>query len=98
MTYLVRIRAKARVDLAEAGRWYEAQRVGLGTRFIDEVYAVLELLSGQPLGYTEVLSGTRRALLHGFPFGIYYRIVGATISIIAILHSSRHPNRWTQRT
>ena len=98
MTYSVRIRPKARVDLAEAGRWYEAQRVGLGTRFIDEVYAVLELLADQPLVYMEVLRGTRRALLHGFPFGIYYRVIGATISIVAILHSSRHPNRWTQRT
>jgi len=33
-----------------------------------------------------------------FPFVIYYQIVGSIIRVIAIFHSSRNPETWSERT
>ncbi|MBL0716858.1 MAG: hypothetical protein JJV89_02305 [Desulfosarcina sp.] len=41
---------------------------------------------------------TRRARIHRFPFGIYYRIEEESLVVVAVMHGSRHPKRWQQRT
>jgi len=97
MTHALRVRPKARIDLADAARWYEAQRTGLGRQFIDEVEAAFATVARQPLLCAEIYRGARRALLRSFPFGNYYRIAGNDVSVIAVLHTSRHPDRWMIR-
>lgn len=97
MTYAIRVRARARVDLDDISRWYESQRTGLGGRFVDEVETVFAHLSEQPFLYVEIYRGARRAVLQSFPFGVYYRVVGTVISLVAVMHSSRHPREWMRR-
>ncbi len=41
---------------------------------------------------------TRRALMHRFPFGVYYRIENATCVVLAVMHGSRNPRQWKIRT
>lgn len=97
MTFEVRLRPDAEQDLADAAVWYEERLSGLGHQFLDEVLAVLTSLAESPLRYPVVHRDTRRALIHRFPFGIYYRIETGTIVIIAVLHGSRDPRRWKTR-
>ena len=94
MTADLRIRREAERDVAEAARWYEAQRVGLGREFLDEVAACLRAVARQPGMFPEVHRGVRRALIRRFPFGVYYRAGTRRIDVIAVMHASRRPRRW----
>lgn len=94
---MIRLREEAEQDLVVAASWYERQRIGLGSEFLDEVLAALESVAGQPRMYPVIHRNTRRALMRRFPFGIFYRIESRHVVIVAIMHASRHPTRWQRR-
>lgn len=93
----LRLRTEAELDLADAALWYEAQCPGLGHQFLDEVLAVFSSISEMPLTSQVVHRNTRRALTHRFPFGIYYRVEGDRIVVVAVMHGSRNPRCWKSR-
>ena len=97
MTLELRLRAEAELDLADAARWYEEQKSGLGHQFLDEILATLSIISETPLTYQVVHRNTRRALVHRFPFGIYYRVETNVIAVVAVMHGSRNPRHWKSR-
>ena len=98
MTASVRVRARAQRDLEEAAAWYETQRPGLGSEFLDEAQVAFGNVAKHPTAYPELYRATRRAVLRRFPFCVYYRISGDTVVVVAVLHGSRHPLRWMVRT
>lgn len=91
-------RPEAEADIEEAAGWYEKQRKGLGHAFLDEVLSVCEAISENPNRYPVIHRHTRRAVIHQFPFAIYYQVVEESIVVVAVMHGSRHPKRWQQRT
>jgi plasmid stabilization system protein ParE len=97
VTEKVRLRPEAEQDLAAAARWYEDQRPGLGQEFLDEALATFSAITERPLANSSVHESLRRALLHRFPFGVFYLIDGDAIVVIGVLHGSRHPDRWKSR-
>ncbi len=97
MTYFVRIRPDAELDLAEAAFWHEQQNPGLGKQFLEAVLDVLSKLEQSPMMYAVVHRQTRRALTRRFPFGLYFRVEDDTVVIVAVMHASRHPQRWKIR-
>lgn len=98
MTLEVRLRPEAEQDLADAAAWYEEQRQGLGHEFLDEVLTMLSSIAETPLMHPNVHRNTRRAIIHRFPFGVYFRVEDATIVVVAVMHGSRNPRRWKNRT
>ncbi|MCA9422996.1 MAG: type II toxin-antitoxin system RelE/ParE family toxin [Nitrospira sp.] len=98
MTLEVRLRQEVEEDLADAAAWYEEQRQGLGHEFLDEILTMLWRIADTPLVYPSVHRNTRRAIIHRFPFGIYYRVEDTTIVVVAVMHGSRDPRRWKNRT
>ncbi|MGH8548498.1 MAG: type II toxin-antitoxin system RelE/ParE family toxin [Methylococcales bacterium] len=98
MTNEVRLRPEAERDLADAAAWYEEQRKGLGHEFLDEVATMLSSVAETPLIYAIVDRNTRRAVINRFPFGVYYRVENTTIVVIAVMHGSRNPRQWKNRT
>ena len=97
MTGKVRLRKEAESDLATAASWYEEQRTGLGQEFLDAALETLHSIAKFPSMYPVVHKSTRRALISRFPFGLYYREDEPHIVVLAVMHGSRHPNRWKQR-
>jgi plasmid stabilization system protein ParE len=97
MTYEVRLREEADRDLAEAALWYELHGNGLGFQFLDEVLHVVATIAEHPFIYPVVWRETHRALMNRFPFGIYFRMSGGTIVVVAVMHGSRHPRNWMGR-
>ncbi len=98
MTLEVRLRPEAELDLADAALWYEAQRSELGQQFLDEIVSVFSSIAEAPLLYPVVHRKTRRALMHRFPFGIYYQVEAVAVIVLAVMHGSRNPHRWKKRT
>ena len=98
MTLELRLRPEAELDLSDAARWYEEQKPGLGHQFLDEVLAIFSTLAEAPLLYPILHRDTRRALIHRFPFGVYYQVKTTAIVVVAVMHGSRNPRRWKTRT
>ncbi len=97
MTINLRLRPESEQDLADAAIWYEEQREGLGNQCLDEALSVFSVISETPLMFPTVHRNIRRALLHRFPFGVYYRVEIDEIVVVAVMHGSRNPRRWKSR-
>ncbi|PCJ21860.1 MAG: plasmid stabilization protein [SAR86 cluster bacterium] len=98
MTYDIRLREEAENDLTEASLWYQQQQSGLGHEFLDEVLSLLQSIQDRPLSYPIIYRETRRALTSRFPFCVFYQIQSGSIIIFAVMHASRAPHSWRDRT
>ena len=90
-------RPGAAADIAHAYSRYEKERKGLGEEFLAEVAATAKLVLERPAAYPVVVRQTRRALVHRFPYGLFYRILGDTVVFVACFHTSRNPALWKRR-
>jgi len=39
----------------------------------------------------------RRAMLHRFPFGVFFFVEGDRATVLAVLHLHRDPSSWERR-
>jgi plasmid stabilization system protein ParE len=97
MTLPLIIREEAEADLADAKKWYEQQRAGLGDEFILCVDAAFERIRRMPEVHLILHKGVRRGLVRRFPYGIFYRVEEDYISVLAVMHNRRDPQRWQSR-
>lgn len=98
MSLPVIVRDAAQEDIREAVEWYERQSPGLGMEFLRCVDDCLSLMSRYPELFPEVHRKSRMALLRRFPYLVIYRPTPELISVIAVMHGSRHPRRWKSRS
>ncbi len=97
MIYELIVRPEAEKDLTEAYQWYEERLEGLGQGFLVCVDAAISLIKRNPKLFSVVHGDNiRRALIHRFPYGIFYVLEEARIVVLAIFHASRNPNRWME--
>lgn len=97
MSYEVQVRRAAELDVAEAQVWYETQQTGLGAQFRSEVSRVIDRLAGTPLIYQVVHRDIRRAIIHRFPYLIWYRVAAETVIVLACTYAGRDPERVKAR-
>jgi plasmid stabilization system protein ParE len=90
-------RPAAAGDLERAYGWYERERQGLGEEFLEEIRITIQSVLAMPEAYPVVHRSTRRALVHRFPYGLFYRIAADTIVFVACYHTSRNPAGWRRR-
>jgi plasmid stabilization system protein ParE len=57
----------------------------------------LETISKAPQHWPKYLHGTRRFVLHRFPFAVIYLDDPDRVTIIAVAHSKRKPGYWKHR-
>jgi hypothetical protein len=91
------VRPEAELDAEEAGAWYEGERVGLGAEFLLELRATFIRIEQAPLQFPLVDGDIRRAILHRFPFGVFFVAEGDLATVLAITHLHRHPETWQSR-
>jgi plasmid stabilization system protein ParE len=85
------------LDIAEAYDWYEGRRAGLGEEFLSSVDACLESIRRRPETYPVVHEGYRRSLIRRFPYAVFYAQSAAAVTIYAVFHTSRDPDKWRRR-
>jgi plasmid stabilization system protein ParE len=90
-------RPAAAADVEEAFHWYEERRPGLGEEFLFEVRRLVQLISAHPQRFPILHRQTRRTLLRRFPYGVFYRVSGDRMLIIACFHAKRSPFIWKSR-
>jgi len=84
------VQPEAEADLAEAYRWYEAQRAGLGLEFLAAVDRALERIADQPLRRRR-LSRHPAHLLAAIPYVVFHVMRSDRVHVLAVLHERRNP-------
>src|SRR5579871_2047794 len=88
---------EAELDIAQAFAWYESRRPGLGEEFLSSVDASIERIRREPEMHAAVYEACRRALVRRFPYGVFYEYAETRITVFAVFHTSRDPEKWRER-
>ena len=93
------VKPAAEQDIEEAFLWYERQAPGQENRFRAEIRAALDRARSEPTSFpiVSVKTGTRRVILHRFPYSIFFVIDSDDVFVTACVHHSRHPRLWRSR-
>ena len=91
----IEILDEAQEDLIEGFRFYEDREIGLGSYFLDCLFADIDSLV-LFAGIHQVVYGYHRSLSKRFPFAIYYDVEGELIRVHAVLDCRRNPS-WIRK-
>lgn len=82
---LVVVTRDVRAEVAEARRWYESRREGLGRKFLDRVTEAIETIRRQPQSHFRVEGrDARLCLVRGFPYVVLYRVEPRRVVVFAV--------------
>src|SRR6185312_9773408 len=73
---------EAELDLAEAKKWYDDRREGLGDDFFGEVDAAFKTIQRMPLVPRIMIGGLRRVLVRRFPYAVFYRVTDEQLTVV----------------
>jgi len=83
--------SEAEKDILDAHDWYESKRAGVGANFELCIEAALDNILLFPESSPKRFRNTRVAIVHHFPYGIYYTISGDIIFVVGVFHFKRDP-------
>ncbi|WP_321493508.1 type II toxin-antitoxin system RelE/ParE family toxin [uncultured Desulfobacter sp.] len=84
-------RALTEIDLGIL--WYEEQKRGLGSEFLDCVEAAVKNISKNPKMYQKRYSNFRSCPIRRFPFSIFYTIEDFEIILHSVFDSRQDPQK-----
>lgn len=91
------VQRQSDLDIQAAALWYEDQRTGLGMQFLVELDEVFRRIENNPRQFPQLEEEVRRALLHRFPYGVYFAESTDDVVVLAVLHLHREPDMWKSR-
>ena len=97
MTFEILFRAEAEIDIRRVFDWYQDQSHGLGPRFVVKLDDAFKRIQDNPKIYEDLHKGVRRVIVRGFPVGVFFKIVGESVQVIAVEPMARDPKRWIDR-
>ena len=86
------------IEVKSSYEWYQNQADGLGDDFLDELETAYQTIFELPDTWPKFKQHYRRFLLRKFPFSVIYRQNNNSIFIVAVMHNSRKPGYWKNRT
>jgi plasmid stabilization system protein ParE len=92
------VRPLAEADIDSAAQWYETERQGLAGRFLTDLDRMFKRMAESPFQFPAISGEVRRALMHTFPYAVYFRASDEEILVLAVLHLRRNPRIWRART
>jgi len=93
----VRLTPEAEADAAQALAWYGERGPDLGADFFASFEAVIRQLEQFPESAPVVHSPFRRALLHRFPYCVFYYVEPSESVVVGCFHAHRNPEVWRLR-
>ena len=94
---IVRFHPAAREEVREARLWYEERSPLSAVAFAQEVGAAVSRIAEAPTRFPVAEQGTRRVVLHRFPYNVFYRVRSEEIIVVAVAHQKRRPGYWSGR-
>lgn len=87
----------AKREMREATDFYDLERPGLGTEFLDAVEGTMRQVIAHPESSPVVLGRVRKCRVTRFPYSVVYSVRGGGIFVSAVAHDSRRPFYWQSR-
>jgi len=87
----IKILRSAQNDLLESYYFYELQQDGIGSYFLESLFADIESLKIYAGMHPIYFEKYHRLLSKRFPFAVYYLIEGEEIRIYAVIDCRRKP-------
>ena len=97
MNYKLIIKPLAQIDIEESAVWYEKQKGGLGSLFLQEIEDKFLIIEQNPNLFGIKYKQVHQAFLYRFPFSIHYTVDKENIFVHAILNTHRNPSITFQR-
>ncbi len=91
-TLVVEPEAEAEID--QAADWYYQRSRAAAVGFRDSVDKALTFIREHPEQYQVVYRETRRVLLDGYPYALFYLVTESQVVVISCFHMARDPNLW----
>ena len=88
---------EASAEYEEALDWYLTRSEASASKFASELAQAIGMIAEAPQRWPAGPHGTRKFLLHRFPFAVVYRELPSTIQILAVAHGHRRPGYWKTR-
>jgi plasmid stabilization system protein ParE len=85
------------VEIEGADEWYLHRSLDASAVLIAAVSDSFDTVSQAPQRWPNYLHGTRRFLLHRFPFAVIYLDDPEVATIVALAHDKRKPGYWKRR-
>ncbi|MBI5185252.1 MAG: type II toxin-antitoxin system RelE/ParE family toxin [Nitrospinae bacterium] len=91
------VRPEAEDDVRETFEWYESKQIGLGNNFLEETDLLFQRIEEYPNLFPKVYRELQRALLHRFPYAVYFLQDDNIATVFGVLHQRRNPAEWQRR-
>ena len=90
------LRPRAATEAQAAAEWYEGERPGLGSRFLNALRECLLALAESPGTCPKWAIDPRFRVrwLKRFPYAVLFRVDGDVVRVFAVAHGSRRPGYW----
>ncbi len=96
-SFSIELSNEAENDLDKSYEFYFKDSPKVADKFFRQINLSLERIRKNPQSFPIAHKEIRKLVLKKFPFVIYYRIFDTVIQIIAIFHTSRNPEIWSER-
>lgn len=98
MTNLI-LHPQVAADVTRGTKWYRDIDQELADCFSSEVYRIIDLAKAAPEQHSKIYRDFRSILCRRFPYKVVFEIVESdqAVHVIAVSHTSQHPDRWKSR-
>jgi len=93
MQYKIEIRPLAVLEIIDAVDWYDEQREGLGTEFLNELDRFYETLYENPFIYSFYDEPIRQGKVSRFPYTVVYEIFESSVVIYSVFMFRQNPDK-----
>lgn len=97
MAQKIDVHPEAQSEIVGSLQYYEENDPALAEDLDELIDTAVQLVASKPDTWPAYLHGTRRYLLHRFPYSLIYREKDAVIQIVALAHHRRKPGYWSKR-
>lgn len=84
-------------EAREARHYYLSKSSVAEEAFRKELEQAVAMIRERPETWPTYVHGTRRFVMHRFPFSVVYRSDDTSCLIVAIAHAKRKPGYWSSR-
>jgi plasmid stabilization system protein ParE len=84
-------------ELLQAADFYDHERCGLGSEFLDSIERALSVIADDPAAFPIEKGMTRQYVVARFPYVIMYWFDENSVVVTAIAHHRRRPRYWGDR-
>ena len=98
MTLQLVVSRHAQADIKKAIAWFGEISPTLPLRFGRELETVYASILEFPELYPVIFKNFRRALLHRFPYSVFYVVNPSKLLIVSVVHQAQNEETWKRRS